>query len=183
MSSLPHLVWLDMEMSGLDPEFDRILEMAFVITDGDLNTLAQGPVWTVHQSDELLNGMDDWNQKHHKQSGLIERVRASQLNEQEAQQQVLEFLGQYLPAKQSPLCGNSVWQDRRFLARYMPRLDAFFHYRLVDVSTIKELAKRWQPALYQGFKKQNQHQALADILESIEELRYYKQNWFKSDQS
>ena len=173
------LVWLDLEMTGLNPEFDRIIEIATVVTDEELNVVAEGPVLAIHQGETLLDSMDAWNKKFHGKSGLIERVRKSTVSEQQAQQQMLAFLEQHVKEKESPLCGNSVWQDRRFLARYMPKLEAFFHYRLLDVSTLKELAKRWQPEVYKGFKKNNKHEALADILESIEELRYYRQKFIR----
>jgi oligoribonuclease len=175
--SKDHLVWLDLEMTGLYPEADQILEIATLVTDTDLNILAQGPVLAIHQSDVVLAQMDDWNQKHHGASGLIDRVRQSQLTVQDAQEQTLAFLKQWLPAGASPLCGNSIGMDRRFLVRYMPELDNFFHYRILDVSSIKELAKRWWPKLA-PFPKQNKHEALLDIQESIEELRYYRQHIF-----
>ncbi|GAB6139513.1 oligoribonuclease [Methylosoma difficile] len=174
-----HLIWVDLEMTGLNPETDRIIEMATIVTDKDLNILAQGPVFAIHQSDALLAGMDDWNQKHHGQSGLIERVKASTISEAEGERLTLEFLKQWLPERASPMCGNSIGQDRRFLNRYMPELEAFFHYRNLDVSTLKELAARWAPAIKDGFSKQAKHQALDDIIESIEELRYYREHFLK----
>ena len=174
------LIWIDLEMTGLDPTRDRIIEMATIVTDDQLTVIAEGPVLAIHQSDELLAGMDAWNRKHHGQSGLTERVRASTLSEAEAEAQTLAFLKQHVKAGQSPMCGNSVWQDRRFLIGSMPKLDAFFHYRLIDVSTIKELAKRWRPELYSAFKKHSKHEALADIRESIEELGYYRNCFLKT---
>jgi oligoribonuclease len=175
-----HLIWLDLEMTGLNPDIDLIIEIATVVTDKDLNILAEGPVLAVHQPDSALAAMDDWNQQHHGQSGLIERVKASQINTAEAERQTLNFLQQWLPEKTSPLCGNSIGQDRRFLYRYMPRLEAFFHYRSIDVSTVKELAARWAPEIKDGFNKESKHQALDDIIESIEELRYYREHFFVS---
>lgn len=174
-----HLIWIDLEMTGLNPETDLIIEIATIITDKDLNILAQGPVIAVHQSDEALAAMDDWNQLHHGQSGLIERVKASTVDDAEAERLTIEFLQQWVPANTSPICGNSIGQDRRFLVRYMPKLEAYFHYRNIDVSTLKELAARWAPALKDGFKKETKHQALDDIIESIEELRYYREHFIK----
>ncbi|MFN3751924.1 MAG: oligoribonuclease [Thiobacillus sp.] len=175
-----HLLWLDMEMTGLSPDTDRIIELAIVVTDADLNTVAEGPVLVVHQPDEVLNAMDSWNKGTHGKSGLIDRVKASQLDEAEAEAQMLEFVKQHVPERTSPMCGNSICQDRRFLARYMPRLEAFFHYRNLDVSTLKELAKRWRPGLAEEFKKSNRHEALADIYESIEELRFYREHFIRN---
>ena len=169
------LVWLDMEMTGLNPLTDRIIELAIVVTDADLNTVAEGPVWVVHQSDEVLAGMDAWNQKTHGGSGLIEKVKASTLSETEVEQQALAFLQTYIGAGKSPMCGNSIGQDRRFMANYMPLLEKHFHYRNVDVSTLKELARRWHPKVYEGFKKETRHTALADVYESIDELKYYRE--------
>lgn len=174
-----HLIWIDLEMTGLNPETDRIIEIATIVTDKDLTILAQGPVIAVHQPDEALAAMDDWNQLHHGQSGLIDRVKASRIEDAEAEQLTIEFLKQWVPAKTSPICGNSIGQDRRFLVRYMPELEDYFHYRNLDVSTLKELAARWAPALKDGFKKQTKHQALDDIIESIEELRYYREHFIK----
>ncbi len=168
------LAWLDMEMSGLVPESDRVLEIALVVTDSDLNHLSEGKVLVVHQPDEVLNAMDAWNRSVHAKSGLIERVRASTLDEANAEALALEFLALYVPAGVSPLCGNSICQDRRFLARWMPRLEAHFHYRNLDVSTVKELVRRWNPEALKGLVKQGRHEALSDILESIEELQYYR---------
>ncbi len=176
-----HLIWLDMEMTGLSPEQDCIIELAVVVTDADLNTVAEGPVLVVHQPDEVMNGMDNWNKGTHGKSGLIERVRLSQLNEVEAETQMLEFLKQHVPAKTSPMCGNSICQDRRFMARCMPQLEAFFHYRNLDVSTLKELAKRWRPGVAETFKKANKHEALADIYESIDELKHYREHFIRSE--
>ena len=174
-----HLLWLDMEMTGLFPETDCIIELAIVVTDADLNTVAEGPVLVVHQSDEVMNGMDNWNKSTHGKSGLIDKVKASQLNEAEAEAQMLAFLRQHIAPGVSPMCGNSICQDRRFMARCMPKLEAFFHYRNLDVSTLKELAKRWRPGLAEGFKKGSKHEALADIYESIEELKYYREHFIQ----
>mgnify|MGYP000085033785 FL=1 len=175
-----HLLWLDMEMTGLSPDTDRIIELAIVVTDADLNTVAEGPVLVVHQPDEVMNAMDAWNKGTHGKSGLIDRVHASQLNEAEVEAQMLEFVKQHVPARTSPMCGNSICQDRRFMARYMPQLEAFFHYRNLDVSTLKELAKRWRPGLSEDFKKSNKHEALADIYESIDEMKYYREHFIRT---
>ncbi|MGL4766582.1 MAG: oligoribonuclease [Formosimonas sp.] len=169
------LIWLDMEMTGLNPLADRILELAIVITDADLNTVAEAPVWVVHQSDDVLNGMDAWNQKTHGESGLIAKVKASSLSEEQVQAEALEFIKRYIGPQKSPMCGNSIGQDRRFMANYMSELERHFHYRNIDVSTLKELARRWHPAIYDGFKKQTRHTALADVYESIDELKYYRE--------
>jgi oligoribonuclease len=174
-----NLIWIDLEMTGLDPDNDLIIEIATVVTDKHLNILAEGPVMAVHQSDAALAAMDDWNQQHHGQSGLIQRVKDSEIDAAEAEARTLEFLQLWVPAKSSPICGNSICQDRRFLYRYMPKLEAFFHYRNLDVSTVKELAARWAPQLKDGFNKQAAHKALDDIIESIEELRYYRETFFK----
>ena len=174
-----HLVWLDMEMTGLNPDGDRIIEMAMVVTNSALELVAESPSWVVHQSDEVLAGMDEWNQKTHGRSGLIDKVRASTAGEAEVEAVALEFLRKYSGKGHSPMCGNSIGQDRRFMARYMPELEAFFHYRNLDVSTLKELCKRWQPEVYKGFKKKGKHTALADIYESIEELKYYREHFLK----
>lgn len=174
-----NLVWVDMEMTGLDPMTDRILEIAVVVTDAQLTVRVEGPVIAVYQSDEVLNRMDAWNKGTHGKSGLIDRVKASTIDEDAAQRQVIEFLRAYVGAKASPMCGNSICQDRRFMANYMKRLEAFFHYRNVDVSTLKELARRWQPGLVEGFRKHQKHTALADIHESIDELLYYRAHILK----
>ncbi|MGR9114426.1 MAG: oligoribonuclease [Gammaproteobacteria bacterium] len=174
-----HLIWLDLEMTGLDPDTDAIIEIATVVTDKHLNILAAGPVLAIHQDESILAAMDDWNQKHHGQSGLLERVRASTIDEAEAERQTLKFLKQWVPENCSPICGNSIGQDRRFLYRSMKKLEAFFHYRNLDVSTLKELAARWAPEVKEGFTKQEAHRALEDIIESIEELRYYREHFLK----
>jgi oligoribonuclease len=174
-----NLIWIDLEMTGLDPQKDSIIELATVVTDKDLNVLAEGPVLAIFQSDEILARMDDWNQKHHGESGLIHRVRTSVLDEAEAEQLTLTFLQGWVPPSSSPMCGNSICQDRRFLARCMPKLESYFHYRNLDVSTLKELAARWAPHIKNGFKKKNSHRALDDILESIAELRYYRQHMLR----
>lgn len=172
-----HLIWVDMEMSGLDPEVHRILEVAVVVTDGHLNLLAQSPVVVVHQTDVHLATMDAWNQGTHGRSGLVDKVKASTLDEAGAEAALLDFLKTVVPAGKSPMCGNTVHQDRRFMARYMPTLEAHFHYRNLDVSTLKELCRRWRPEVYKGFEKKGAHTALADILESIEELKYYRDHF------
>ncbi len=176
-----NLIWVDMEMSGLVPDTDVVLELAAVITDANLNVLAESPVLVVHQSDAVLNGMDAWSKGTHGKSGLIDKVKASTMNEAEAEAVMIDFLRQYVPANKSPMCGNSICQDRRFMARHMPKLEAFFHYRNLDVSVFKELARRWRPAIYDGFKKASKHTAQADILESIEELRYYREHFIRLD--
>lgn len=173
------LVWIDMEMTGLDPDRERIIEVAAVITEPDLTVVAESPVLVVHQSDDILDAMDKWNQSTHGKSGLIDKVRASTLTEAQAEQQLIEFLRRYVPPGKSPLCGNTVSQDRRFMFRYMPELEKFFHYRTIDVSTLKELARRWRPALLKGFEKKSKHEALADIYESIEEMRYYREHFIR----
>lgn len=172
-----NLIWIDMEMTGLVPETDRVIEIALVVTDAQLNTVAEGPVLAIHQPDSVLDGMDDWNKSTHKKSGLIERVKLSTISEAAAELQLLEFLKQHVPARISPMSGNSICQDRRFLARWMPQLEAYFHYRNLDVSTLKELAKRWKPEIMAGMKKHGKHEALADIYESIEEMKYYRENF------
>jgi oligoribonuclease len=174
-----NLVWLDCEMTGLNPERDRIIEIAVVVTGPTLAPRIEGPVLVIHQSDEQLAGMDAWNRGTHGKSGLIDKVKASRLSEQTAQAIILDFLSAYLPKKTSPMCGNSIGQDRRFLAKYMPELEAFFHYRNLDVSTLKELAKRWRPEVYSSFKKQQRHTALADVQESIDELVHYRQHFLR----
>jgi oligoribonuclease len=175
-SSDQNLVWIDLEMTGLYPDTDRIIEIAVVVTDPNLNHRTEGPVFAVHQSDAALDAMDAWNKGTHGKSGLIDRVKASTVDEASAEAQVIEFLKRYVPKSTSPMCGNSICQDRRFLANYMPKLEAFFHYRNLDVSTLKELAKRWKPEILAGFKKAQAHTALADIHESIEELAYYREH-------
>ena len=174
MPSSDNLIWIDLEMTGLRPDSDVIIEIATVVTDKELVILADGPVFAIHQSNEVLAGMDDWNQKQHRSSGLIDRVRASRISTAEAEDRTLEFLAQLVPGGASPMCGNSICQDRRFLARCMPQLEKFFHYRNLDVSTLKELARRWAPGLAEGFVKQGTHLAQADIHESIRELRHYR---------
>jgi oligoribonuclease len=174
-----NLVWLDCEMSGLDPEKERLLEIAVVVTGPDLTPRIDGPVLVIHQSDEVLDGMDSWNKGTHGRSGLIDKVRASTLDEAAAEQQLLEFVARYVPKSGSPMCGNTIGQDRRFLVKYMPKLEAYFHYRNLDVSTLKELAKRWKPAAYNAFKKQQAHTALADVHESIEELAHYRDTFLR----
>ena len=171
-----NLVWIDLEMTGLDPRSDRIIEIAVVVTDANLATRVEGPVFAVHQSDAVLDGMDAWNKGTHGKSGLIERVKASTIDEASAEAQVMAFLKAYVGAGKSPMCGNSVCQDRRFLAKDMPALEAFFHYRNLDVSTLKELARRWKPAILEGFKKAQAHTALADVHESIDELVHYREH-------
>jgi len=174
-----NLVWMDLEMTGLDPDRDRVIEVAIVITDSQLNTLAEAPVLVVHQSDAVLDAMDQWNKSTHARSGLIDKVKASVLNESDIEDRLLAFLAQHVPGKTSPMCGNSICQDRRFVARHMPRLEAYFHYRNLDVSTVKELARRWKPEIVKGLVKQGKHEALADVYESIEELKYYRENFLK----
>lgn len=169
-----NLVWLDCEMTGLNPEHDRIIEIAVVVTNAHLDIRVQGPVFAIHQSEELLAGMDAWNKGTHGRSGLIERVKASEVTEAQAEAQLIAFLQKYVPKGKVPLCGNSIGQDRRFLARYMPKLEAYLHYRNVDVSTLKELARRWKPEVVTSFKKAQRHTALADVLESIDELQHYR---------
>ena len=176
-SNQNNLIWLDMEMSGLLPDSDRILELAAVVTDAELNVLAESPVFVIHQSDAVLDGMDAWNKGTHGRSGLIEKVKASTLDEATATSEMIAFLKTYVPAGKSPMYGNSICQDRRFMARYMPELESFFHYRNLDVSVFKELARRWKPEIYSGFKKASRHEALADIYESIDELKYYREHF------
>ena len=176
-----NLVWVDMEMTGLEPDVDRIIEVAVVVTDMHLNILAEGPVFAIHQSDATLDKMDAWNRGTHGRSGLTERVKTSTVSEEAAEAELITFLKQYVPAGKSPMCGNTICQDRRFMVRGMPKLEAFFHYRNLDVSTLKELCKRWKPEIVAGFKKHQKHTALADIIESIEELRYYREHFIKLD--
>jgi oligoribonuclease len=174
-----NLVWIDCEMTGLDPEKERLLEIAVIVTGPQLLPRIEGPVLVIHQSDELLDKMDNWNKGTHGRSGLIDKVKASTVSEEEAERVILAFLAAYLPKGTSPLCGNTISQDRRFLVKYMPRLEAFFHYRNVDVSTFKELAKRWSPEVYSSFKKRQSHTALADVNESIDELEHYRTHFLK----
>ncbi len=174
-----YLIWVDMEMTGLVPETDRIIEVAMVVTDGDLNTVAEAPVLVVHQPDSILDGMDNWNKSTHGKSGLIDKVKASQLAEAAVEAQMLEFLKEHVPTRTSPMCGNSICQDRRFMARWMPKLEEYFHYRNLDVSTLKELARRWKPEVASALKKHGKHEALADIYESIAEMRHYRDNFLK----
>lgn len=173
------LVWVDLEMTGLDPEKERIIEAAVVVTEPDLTVVAEGPVVVIHQSDELLGAMDKWNTSTHGKSGLTDKVKASTLTEEQAETQLLDFLSQYVPAGKSPMCGNTIGQDRRFLVKYMPRLEAFFHYRNLDVSTLKELALRWKPEVYRSFVKESRHEALSDIYDSIAELKHYREHFIK----
>ena len=173
------LVWIDLEMTGLKPETDRILEIALVVTDANLAPVAVAPVWVLHQDDSTLAAMDAWNQATHGRSGLIDKVKASQLNEVEVESAALAFLNAHVAARSSPMCGNSICQDRRFLARWMPALEAFFHYRNLDVSTLKELCRRWKPELMKGIPKEGKHEALADVYESIDELRYYREKFIR----
>lgn len=179
MSRNDNLIWIDLEMTGLDPDNDYIIEIATIVTDPQLNILAEGPVFAIHQSDAVLDRMDEWCTNQHGRSGLTQRVKDSQISEQEAQQKTIEFLKAYVDKGASPMCGNSICQDRRFLYRHMPELEAFFHYRNLDVSSVKELAKRWQPEISKGFKKQGSHLALDDIRDSIGELQYYREHFFR----
>ena len=174
-----NLVWLDCEMTGLDPEKERIIEIAVVVTGPQLTPRIEGPVLAIHQSNELLEQMDKWNKGTHGRSGLIDKVKASTVNEEDAQAQLLAFLAKYVPKGKAPMCGNTIGQDRRFLVKYMPKLETFFHYRNVDVSTFKELAKRWRPEVYSAFKKRQSHTALADVHESIDELLHYREHFLK----
>ncbi len=176
-----NLVWLDCEMTGLDPDIERIIEIAVIVTGPNLETRTEGPVLVIHQSDALLGKMDAWNKGTHGKSGLIDKVKASTVTEELAQDQLIAFLKQYVPANSTPMCGNSIGQDRRFLVKYMPKLAAFFHYRNVDVSTLKELSKRWKPEVHAAFKKQQRHTALADVHESIDELEHYRNHFLKLD--
>ena len=179
INSAQNLVWVDMEMSGLDPDTCKILEIAVVVTDSSLNTISDGKVFAIFQEESHLETMDNWNQTTHKKTGLIERVKSSDVNEELAEEKILEFLNQFSSANKSPLCGNSVHQDRRFMRKYMPTFESFFHYRNLDVSTLKELCKRWKPEIVKGFQKRGAHTALADILESIDELKYYRDHFLK----
>nr|WP_315400986.1 oligoribonuclease [uncultured Duganella sp.] len=174
-----NLVWVDMEMTGLEPDTDRIIEVAVVVTDMHLNVLAEGPVMVVHQSDAVLDGMDAWNKGTHGRSGLIDKVKASTVTEAQAEEELIKFMKQWVPKGKAPMCGNTIGQDRRFMVRYMPKLEAYFHYRNIDVSTLKELGKRWKPEMVAGFKKHQMHTAMADIIESIEELKYYREHFIK----
>lgn len=173
-------MWMDLEMTGLDPSKERIIEMATIITDGDLNTIAEGPVLAIKQPQSLFDAMDDWNQTHHQASGLLARIATDGVTETEAQALTLAFLEAHVEPGESPLCGNTIWQDRRFLTRYMPALESYLHYRMIDVSSVKELAKRWRPEVARSFVKKNEHTALADIRESIEELRHYRAHFFQA---
>lgn len=181
LKSDSNLVWLDCEMTGLDPEHDRIIEIAVIVTNPELSVRVEGPVLVLHQSDALLDSMDAWNKGTHGKSGLIEKVKASATNEAQAEAHILGFLRELVPPAVAPMCGNSIGQDRRFLVRYMPTLEAFFHYRNIDVSTLKELAKRWKPNVHAAFKKQQRHTALADVHESIDELAHYRQHFLRLD--
>ncbi len=174
-----NLAWIDMEMTGLSPEHDRIIEIAIVVTDSRLGTVAEAPVMVVHQPQAVLDAMDDWNKSTHQRTGLAARVKASTLDELTAENAMLAFLALHVPSKASPMCGNSICQDRRFLARYMPRLEAYFHYRNLDVSTLKELVRRWKPELAKGLSKKGRHEALADVYESIDELKYYREHFIR----
>ena len=174
-----NLVWIDCEMTGLEPDTDRLLEIAVIVTGPQLEPRIEGPVFAIHQADELLNKMDAWNKGTHGRSGLIDKVKASTVTEEDAQAQLLAFLAKYVPKGTTPMCGNTIGQDRRFLVKYMPKLETFFHYRNVDVSTFKELAKRWRPEVYSAFKKRQSHTALADVHESIDELQHYREHFLK----
>jgi oligoribonuclease len=178
-----HLIWIDLEMTGLDPTKDRIIEIATVVTDTNLMVLAEGPVFAIHQSNKLLEQMDEWNTRQHYSSGLVSRVQASTVTEEEAQAETIAFLQNYVSQGKSPMCGNSIWQDRRFLTRYMPALEQYFHYRMIDVSTLKELALRWYPRIYNSIQKESRHLALDDVHDSIAELRYYREKLFPASTS
>ena len=179
MDKKSNLIWIDLEMTGLEPQQDQIIEIATIVTDKDLNILEEGPVIAIHQSDDILNGMDEWNTQHHGDSGLVDRVKNSQYSMQQAERDTIEFLKAYVPEGKSPMCGNTICQDRRFMARLMPELEAFFHYRSLDVSTLKELARLWKPELLQGFEKKGAHLALDDIRESIDEMKYYRETFMR----
>ncbi len=174
-----NLIWMDLEMTGLEPQINRILEMAAVVTDSQLNVIAESPIVPIHQSDAVLNAMDSWNTTHHTKSGLVDRVKASTTDEAMAEQLFIDFFAQYVPAGKSPLCGNSIHQDRRFMNRWMPRLERFFYYRNIDVSSIKELVRRWDAAILLNYQKETKHEALADIYDSINELKFYRENVMK----
>jgi len=180
MANEDNLIWIDLEMTGLEVQRDHIIEIATIITDADLNILAEGPVMAIYQSDALLDSMDKWNTDHHTTSGLVDRVRASEYSEESAQAETLAFLNEWSNPKSSPMCGNSIHQDRRFLERYMPKLEAYFHYRHVDVSTLKVLAQRWAPTIAEGFQKESKHEALQDIRDSIDELKYYRDHFLRT---
>ncbi|MEM7100576.1 MAG: oligoribonuclease [Pseudomonadota bacterium] len=176
---MSHLVWMDLEMTGLDPNVDRIIEIATIVTDGDLNVIEEGPVFAVQQPHSLLDGMDEWNQTHHSRSGLLDRIKREGVSETEAEAATVAFLERHVGESEAPLCGNTIWQDRRFLSRYMQTLEGYLHYRMIDVSSVKELARRWRPDVANGITKKNEHTALADIRESIEELKYYREHFFR----
>lgn len=180
MDKKSNLIWIDLEMSGLKPETDHILEIATLVTDKDLTIIAEGPSLIIHQPEPVLEAMDDWCTTHHGQSGLTQKVRDSQISIEQAESETLAFVREWVEEGASPLCGNSIWQDRRFLIKYMPQLDAFCHYRNIDVSTLKELARRWQPSILDGFQKKGSHRALDDIIESIDELKHYRANFIKA---
>ena len=181
MANENNLIWIDLEMTGLDTLNDHIIEIATIVTDAQLNTLAEGPVVAIHQPDSVMNGMDEWNTRQHGQSGLTERVRNSQYSAREAEEMTIAFLKNYVPEGASPMCGNSICQDRRFMAREMPRLEAYFHYRKLDVSTVKELARRWKPEVLEGVKKDGSHLAMDDIRDSINELKHYREHFIRLD--
>ena len=177
--SSDNLIWVDLEMTGLDPDNDKVIEIATIVTTADLEILEEGPVMAIHQADDVLDAMDEWNTTHHTRSGLVDRVRASQISEQQAADNTIAFLGRWVDSGVSPMCGNSICQDRRFMARHMPDLESYFHYRNLDVSTVKELARRWAPDVLAGFRKESAHLALSDIRDSIDELKHYRQTFFR----
>ncbi|MDH5649792.1 MAG: oligoribonuclease [Gammaproteobacteria bacterium] len=177
------LIWIDLEMTGLNPDSDRVIEVATIVTDANLNVIAEGPVLAVYQPDSVLNGMDEWNTRTHTSTGLVERIKASGLSEADVEKDTLKFLKQHVGKNKSPMCGNTICQDRRFLARHMPELEAWFHYRNIDVSSIKELVRRWKPDMLNGYEKKNTHKAIDDIRESIEELRFYREKFFNFDKT